>query len=205
MRRQDEPKDDVISKAAALAVSRRGAGAPPGDTAAQLVRQYYRHVALEDLADRAEVDVYGAAMSQYRLATNRPQGTANIRVFTPTVAEHGWSAHGHTVVEVVTDDMSFLVDSVTMELNEQGRGVHMVIHPQLLVRRDITGQLLEIIDNERYVVGSEPDVGRESWMHVEIDREVDQEVLEAIEQTLQASSATSGRPSRTGTGCADRC
>ena len=55
-------------------------------------------------------------MSQYELAATGPQGTANIRVFTPTVAEHGWSAGGHTVVEVVTDDMPFLVDSVTMEL-----------------------------------------------------------------------------------------
>src|SRR5687768_17240087 len=121
--RQDEPKDDVISKAAAMAVARRGKGGPAGD-AGQFIRQYYRHVALEDLAERAEVDVYGAAMSQYRLAGQRPQGTANVRAFTPTVAEHGWSAEGHTVVEVVTDDMSFLVDSVTMQLNEEGRGVH---------------------------------------------------------------------------------
>ena len=60
-------------------------------------------------------------------------------MFTPTVSEHGWSAGGHTVVEVVTDDMPFLVDSVTMELNEQHRDVHMVVHPQFLVRRDITG------------------------------------------------------------------
>ena len=80
-------------------------------------------------------------MSQYQLATYRPQGTANVRVFTPTVAEHGWSAGGHTVVEVVTDDMPFLVDSVTMELNEQHREVHMVVHPQVLVRRDVAGQL----------------------------------------------------------------
>ena len=186
MSRQDEPKDDVISKAVTLATSRRGSGGPPADAAVSYVRQYYRHVAEEDLAGRSEVDVYGAAMSQYRLAAQRPRGTANVRVFTPTVAEHGWSAEGHTVVEVVTDDMSFLVDSVTMELNEEGRGVHMVIHPQLLVRRDITGQLVEIIDNEGYVVGSEPDVGRESWMHVEIDLESDPDALEEIEQKLCA-------------------
>ena len=53
-------------------------------------------------------------MSQYRLAARRPQGTAAVQVTTPTVDEHGWSAAGHTVVEVVTDDMPFLVDSVTM-------------------------------------------------------------------------------------------
>ena len=64
-------------------------------------------------------------MSQYKLAVERPQGTANIRVFTPTVDEHGWSADGHTVVEVVTDDMPFLVDSVTMVLDRaEPRGAH---------------------------------------------------------------------------------
>ena len=36
--------------------------------------------------------------------------------------------------------------------------VHIAVHPQLLVRRDITGQLLEVIDNEGYVAGSEPEV-----------------------------------------------
>ena len=41
--------------------------------------------------------------------------------------------------------MPFLVDSVTMELNEQNREVHMVVHPQILVRRDITGNLEEIL------------------------------------------------------------
>ncbi|MDX6323726.1 MAG: glutamate dehydrogenase [Nocardioidaceae bacterium] len=184
MSRDGERNDDVISKAAAMAASRRSRGGPPADTAGQFIRQYYRHVPAEDLADRGEVDVYGAAMSHYRLAAERPQGTANLRVFTPTVAEHGWSAHGHTVVEVVTDDMPFLVDSVTMELNEQGRGVHMVVHPQLLVRRDIAGRLIEVMDNEGYVVGSEPDVYRESWMHVEVDLESDAEEMAGVERYL---------------------
>ena len=60
----------------------------------------------------------------------RPQGTAQVRVFTPAVSEDGWTAGGHSVVEVVTDDMPFLVDSVTMELTRQQRDVHVVIHPQ---------------------------------------------------------------------------
>jgi glutamate dehydrogenase len=46
-------------------------------------------------------------------------------VYTPTVEEHGWSA-SHTVVEVVVDDMPFLVDSVTMELSRQIRGKTMI-------------------------------------------------------------------------------
>ena len=83
-------------------------------------------------------------LSHYRLAENRPQGTANVRVHTPTVEENGWTC-SHSVVEVVTDDMPFLVDSVTNELSRQGRGIHVVIHPQVVVRRDVTGKLIEVL------------------------------------------------------------
>ncbi len=125
-------------------------------------------------------------MSQYKLAAYRPQGTANVRVFTPTVAEHGWSAGGHTVVEVVTDDMPFLVDSVTMELNEQNREVHMVVHPQILVRRDITGELQEVLTDDEQVDRADlpHDVSRESWMHIEIGRESSPTQREEIAQAL---------------------
>ena len=81
----DETKEDLIEKAARLAEGRKGSGAPWGDKAAHLLGAFYRHVAPEDIIDRSEIDVYGAAMSQYKLALSRPQGKANIRVFTPSV------------------------------------------------------------------------------------------------------------------------
>jgi glutamate dehydrogenase len=182
----DEAKDDLIDKACELASSRRSGSGPGADTGAGLLRHFYRHVAPEDVTERSEVDLYGAAMSQYKLASERPQGTARIRVFTPTVAEHGWSADGHTVVEVVTDDMPFLVDSVTMVLNEQNREVHMVVHPQVLVRRDLTGTLLELFTDERQMDRADlpHDVSRESWMHIEISRESSPTQREEIETAL---------------------
>jgi glutamate dehydrogenase len=179
-----DAKDDLIERAAALAAARKGTGGPPQQVAAQLITTYYRHVAVEDLSERSEVDVYGAAISHYKLAAKRPQGTANVQVTTPAVAEQGWSAGRHTVVEIVTDDMPFLVDSVTMELINQGRGVHLVVHPQLLVRRTLTGELVEVMPPGAST--DEHDVFRESWMHVEIDRETDPADVDSIEQSLRA-------------------
>ncbi|MCF2533963.1 NAD-glutamate dehydrogenase [Yinghuangia soli] len=148
-----------------------------------LLRRYYRHTAPDDLVDRDPVDVYGAAISHCRLAASRPQGTAKVRVYTPSVEENGW-ASGHTVIEIVTDDMPFLVDSVTNELSRQDRAIHVVIHPQLVVRRDITGTLTEILDTSD--AGTVPDDAVvESWMHVEIDRESDRDDIRAIEAGLQ--------------------
>ncbi len=183
----EEAKDDLIEKAAALAAGRKGVGGPPAETARGLLHYFYRHVAAEDITERSGVDLCGAALSQYKLATYRPQGTANVRVFTPTVSEHGWSANGHSVVEVVTDDMPFLVDSVTMQLTEQARDVHMVVHPQLLVRRDMAGELQQVFTEEERSgsdAEQEHDLFRESWMHLEIDRESSPERLAEIEQAL---------------------
>ncbi|SDC19964.1 NAD-glutamate dehydrogenase [Nocardioides lianchengensis] len=173
-------KSELLEKATALARSGTGSGGPPHDRVGELLRAYYRHVAPEDLVDRTDVDVYGAFASHHRLAGQRPQGTAQVRVLTPTLGEEGWSAGGHSVVEVVVDDMPFLVDSLTMELSRQLRDVHVVVHPHFDVERDITGELqaVHVIDD-----GSlEPHEGtiRESWMHVEIGRVPEGEDLDAM-------------------------
>jgi len=180
----DESRDALIAKAAALASTHTGAGGLSPEQAADLLASYFRHVPAEEIVERNEADLFGAAVSHYGLATQRPQGTANIRVFTPTVSEDGWSASGHTVVEVVTDDMPFLVDSVTMLLNEQDRSVHAVIHPQLLVRRDMAGALKEVFTDDQRGADLPHDIFRESWMHVEIDQESDPETLAEMEQSL---------------------
>ncbi|MFJ8491525.1 NAD-glutamate dehydrogenase [Streptomyces sp. NPDC094038] len=183
----DEAKAELLDRAARVAENSPAGGHLPTGTTGEADREsvfaflqrYYLHTAPEDLADRDPVDVFGAAVSHYRLAETRPQGTANVRVHTPSVEENGWTCT-HTVVEVVTDDMPFLVDSVTNELTRQGRGIHVVIHPQIAVRRDLTGKLIEVLPSP--AVGEElpHDAYIESWIHVEIDRETDRSDLKQI-------------------------
>ncbi|GAA3755919.1 NAD-glutamate dehydrogenase [Streptomyces tremellae] len=194
----DEAKTELLARAARVADGPMGQTAGPGgrrpdrdpvepgsggrpdqDTLLGYLKRYYLHTAPEDLVGRDPVDVYGAAVSHYRLAENRPQGTANVRVHTPTVEENGWTST-HSVVEVVTDDMPFLVDSVTNELTRGGRGIHLVIHPQIAVRRDVAGKLLEILPEGTAAPEDAHDTHNESWIHVEFDRETDREDLNQI-------------------------
>ncbi|WP_148613739.1 NAD-glutamate dehydrogenase [Nocardioides rubriscoriae] len=166
----ESDKAELLAKAVTLAQHGKGSGGPPHDQVATLLQSYFRHVSPEDVLDRSDADVYGALASHYKLARSRPQGTAQVRVLTPTPAEHGWSAAGHTVVEVVIDDMPFLVDSLTMELSRQLRDVHLVVHPSFDVVRDVTGELRSVVP---VADGSSPPrdgAVRESWMHVEVDR-----------------------------------
>ena len=112
----EDDKAELLDRADAVAQASKGTGGPPHAQVGELLGAYYRHVAPEDLLGRSPEDVYGALASHYSLASSRPQGTATVRVVTPGPVDVGWSAAGHSVVEVVTDDMPFLVDSVTMEL-----------------------------------------------------------------------------------------
>ncbi|CAM5525674.1 NAD-glutamate dehydrogenase [Streptomyces abikoensis] len=195
----DEAKAELLERAARVAENSPAGGQQPTgpkseagldpETLTAYLQRYYLHTAPEDLTGRDPVDVFGAAVSHYRLAETRPQGTANVRVHTPTVEENGWTC-SHSVVEVVTDDMPFLVDSVTNELSRQGRGIHVVIHPQVVVRRDVTGRLLEVLGSSCDAHGTGKDAVlphdalTESWIHVEIDRETDRGDLKQIAADL---------------------
>ena len=177
----DSELKDLVARATELARAGRGSGGPPHDEVGALLAAYYRHVAPEDVSGRADVDVYGALASHYRLAQERPQGTAKVRVLTPTLADEGWSAGGHSVVEVVTDDMPFLVDSLTMELSRQLRDVHVVVHPHFDVRRDITGAMQHVAPVDDGALQPGDGTLRESWMHVEIDRIADGDAAAIVE------------------------
>ncbi len=111
-----QPMADVV------ALARRRAP----DIAAQFepfVRQYYELADPEDVASRSVADLYGAAMAHWQLGQKFASGQPRVRVYNPSLEQHGWYC-GHTVVEIVNDDMPFLVDSVTMEINRQGLALH---------------------------------------------------------------------------------
>ena len=134
---------------------------------------YFGQVDSEDLAERAPADLYGAALSHWHFARKREPGQARVRVFNPRIEEHGWQST-HTIVEIVNDDMPFLVDTVTMEVNRNGLTLHLIIHPVLAVLRGDDKSLIDVADE------NSPDASRESFIHVEIDRVLEPERLDAL-------------------------
>src|ERR1051326_8223515 len=110
------------------------------DLAQRFERLYYAEVDPEELAARSGRDLAGAAASHLELGRRFASGKSTIRAYNPTQGQHGWQST-HTVVEIVNDDMPFLVDSVTMEVNRQGLTLHLVIHPVLRTVRNAAGEL----------------------------------------------------------------
>ncbi|HYR33052.1 MAG TPA: NAD-glutamate dehydrogenase [Burkholderiales bacterium] len=151
--------------------------------AEKFARLYYAEVDPEEVAAREPRDLEGAATAHLGFARRFPGGQAKIRAYNPVREQHGW-ASTHTVIEIVNDDMPFLVDSVTMEVNRQGLTLHFVIHPVLRVARDAQGELADV------AAPGESKEGRlESFMHVEVDRQTDPAKLAELESGIAKALA----------------
>ena len=181
--------DDAIAAVVAMADARLPAG--QAEDVARFVRRYHALTAAEDLAERAVEDLYGAALSHRQFAGEFAGGEAKLRVFNPRRDEHGWQSP-HTVVEIVNDDMPFLVDSITMEINRQGLIVHLVVHPVMKVRRDAAHRLIGLADADGHddagdagATDGTTDGRLESLIHVEVDRRTDPAQLDALRAGLQ--------------------
>ncbi len=145
----------------------------------QFSRRYYASVAAEDLTSRSVLNLYGAALAHWNLLHRRLSGETLVRVYNPDYEQHGWEST-HTIIEVVNDDMPFLVDSALMVLNRQHLNVHFLIHPVLAIERNMAGELVRLSVRDEL----EQDFKYESLIHIEIDRQPDQKDLLIIEGEL---------------------
>src|SRR5690349_193374 len=107
----DASRDELLAAAARRIPPEATAGLSMPE-ATTLLHTYFRHIPLEDLSGRTPDDVATDVAKHLKVAANRPQGTANIRVRTPDPKP--WGEALPSVIEIVTDDMPFIVDSVTM-------------------------------------------------------------------------------------------
>jgi len=146
---------------------------------AAIAPEYFQRLDPQDLTERTPEDLLGALLSHLQLGELRQPGRPTVRIFSPTPGEDGWSSP-HSVIHIVNDDMPFLVDSTTLEINREGYTLHLIVHPIYAVRRDAEGRLLQVSPREQ-----DPEAPRESWMYVEIDRLVDAEQRDTLRGRIQ--------------------
>jgi glutamate dehydrogenase len=149
--------------------------------AERLTRQFLRRVQAEDLAARSAGNWAALVAGLMEFVEVRLPDTSSVRVFNPTQQEHGWDA-SHSVIQIVTDDSPFLVDSITMGVSQLGCLVSSVIHPVVVVERDPGGHLLRLVDESAGGKGRP-----ESIMHFEIDRRTEPEELVQLKRAVEAT------------------
>ncbi|PWR20609.1 NAD-glutamate dehydrogenase [Zavarzinia compransoris] len=170
----NQAREDQLQAIIGQAKARLTTGA---DEIAEMAGHYFARLGSEDLLAHGAEALFGAALGHWRFAAERPAGGHLVRVFNPRLDSHGWHSP-HTVVETVTDDMPFLVDSITAALAREGRGVHLIAHPVLNVARDAAGRRTALA-----APGADGAIA-ESLIHIEIDEDGDAESRAALAAAL---------------------
>ncbi len=168
-----------------VAEARRRVNPDQTESVEHFVRRYFAHVAPDDVIYTNVDTLLGAALSLWELGAQRTPGVPTVRLFNPTPEKNGWGLE-HTVVEIVNDDMPFLVDSVSAEIHRRDRKIHLLLHPVIRTVRDSGGKRVEITDTQH----APPEAIVESYMHVEIDQETEPAELEAIRTSLESTLRT---------------
>jgi glutamate dehydrogenase len=155
----------------------------------RFLQAYYANVDAADLAQREPAELAGTALSHLLFARRRSR-SALVRVFNPTLREHGFISP-HTVIEMVNDDMPFLVDSISMALTQRALTLHFLAHPVFAVTRDGAGNLLSLRGRAEASKNPKQDADKksrlESFQHIEVDRIVDPAALQSLASQIERS------------------
>ncbi len=143
----------------------------------RFLKQYFAHVPVEDLVGKDEAVMARAALDHLAFGAKRRRGQALLRIFNPTEKEHGYESK-FTFIEMVNDDMPFLVDSVAAAINRHDLAVHITVHPIISVLRDAKGKLTGI------AAPNSARARRESYIRFAIDRESEPATLKILRQEI---------------------
>ncbi len=137
-----------------------------------LVKQLASAIPPDEMDMILPEDVYKYAQSLWEFGKNRPKNQPKIRLLHPRLHTLSWQ-NTHTVIEVVNDDMPFLVDSITAEINRLGYSVYLILHPILKITRDEYDQ-----------INQHGETKPESFMHIKINEFLTPEELKVVEQNI---------------------
>ncbi|MDP1697504.1 MAG: NAD-glutamate dehydrogenase [Xanthomonadaceae bacterium] len=143
--------------------------------AASFVAAFYARLEQEEFTTRDAASWAALAGGFLEFARVRPAGEMRVRVFNPSLEEHGWDSQ-HTALQIVNDDMPFLVDSVTMALTQADASIYVLGHPVTQITRDAAGSIVAVGEGKL-----------ESLMHIEFDRQLEVADLERIAAKVRAA------------------
>ncbi|GAA1454176.1 NAD-glutamate dehydrogenase [Nesterenkonia lacusekhoensis] len=168
------------------------------DSLDDLTEAYYAHIAREDLWSVSGQEQVERVRAHVELAASRTSSEPRAAVVT---------VGRRSIVLVVTDDMPYLVDSVTAEVTRNGYAMSLVVHPVLLTSRSRDTRSLLAVKSvpapERGLSSGDtqtlPDISAlladenrtalESWIAVELDQELDEQasaqVVEGLYRVLE--------------------
>ncbi|MGB8693748.1 MAG: hypothetical protein WCD08_09595, partial [Steroidobacteraceae bacterium] len=174
--------------------TQRGRRAPAPALVAHLLRAWRANVPPAEWRQNGATTLRAAASAQLQFAAVRRARQTLVRVHSPLLAVA--PGHSHSVVELITDDMPFLVDTLTMTLAEAGYAVQLIAYQIVAARRNGSGRLLGFdrrggdagagdADERRTAVKS--GAVNESWQYLQISRVAGEQECAALQGRILAA------------------
>ena len=175
------PSSVILQNVLDLVKSKLPAG--KANLAQEFVLHLYQHIAEHDLVERNDSDMYGAAIGLWNSLNQRQGSEPYIKVYNPSLEKHGWQS-AHSIIEIIVDDMPFLVDSVQMTLKRQGISSHLVLHQPMGLKRANNHQIELICSHTDKT--EQNGIHTETVFLIEIDRQSDNNHLVELANELSA-------------------
>lgn len=150
------------------------------DLVSQFTNLLYNNISTMDLSDRNESDMYGATLSLWSSLNQHKDNHPIINVFNPSVSKHGWKS-SHTIIEVIVNDMPFLVDSIRIALNRLGLSPHLILNSPLKIVRDENNEIIDIASS---IEDLKNPTSEETVFFIEIDCQTGKIELDNIKNEL---------------------
>ena len=163
----DQARESLAAAAAAILAGRRR------DIPRDFVVELYARAAADDLERCSPDELADIAEQSWSFLLQRPQAAPKV-AFAPRPASPAIA-----VLEILNDDMPFLVDSVLSELGEHALDIRLLVHPVFTVERDEAGKLIAFKGTRK------TDGRRESFIHIHVAGLDDEAQRAAIVRALE--------------------
>lgn len=141
------------------------------------IKVFYSENRSDDLSDCSVEELSHKVLSNFECFLERKKGELKIKAFGGDVQTS--SASRYIVINIVNDDMPFLVDSTVAYFERQGIAIRNIIHPTYCVIRDENGVLQKISSNHS------EDCLCESVIQLHLDKTISDAELQTILKNLR--------------------
>ncbi|MDE1463405.1 NAD-glutamate dehydrogenase [Spartinivicinus poritis] len=167
-------KTDYLKKLVADVVTHVPANQVDAVTA--FTHQFFSIAGFEDLLKFRKSDIVGGTLSFWKFIQQHNPEQPKITIINPDYEHFGWHST-HTVIQIIHQDLPFLVDSIRMRLNRRGTTIHYLQNTVLNSVRDESFKLILQSDQQGSTV-------KEAVMYLEIDRLEHQRELDELTDEL---------------------
>ena len=138
-----------------------------GDLLNEYIKIFYLQSVGKDFIGYSDEDLFNLAFLSFEFFSQKPVNNFKIRLSNPNKNQNGFDCN-YTIVDIINDDMPFLVDSVVMQFDNCGIEIKNILHPILTAKRSADGKIISFV--------KEGDIANESIMQLHLARISDDQI-----------------------------